>query len=272
VGKRARSETGIGRGTTSLSQAAVALAAERLGTLEGRTILVLGAGDMGEGMAQALASVPGVGVLVVNRTWTKAAALAKRFGGRPVELGGLPAALEQADVLLTSTGAPGLLLEAADLEPVLPAREGRPLLIVDVAVPRDVDPGVAGLPGVTLLNMDDLKTFAEAGMAERRKELPAVNAIVADEVERFVETTVQREMAPLVTALRQRAEGVRAAELERYKVRLKGLDERQREAVEALTKGILAKLLHEPTVQLKEAAGSARGEQLADAVRLLFDL
>ena len=272
VGKRARSETGIARGTTSLSQAAVALAAERLGTLEGRTILVLGAGDMGEGMAQALASVPGVGVLVVNRTWTTAAALAKRFGGRPVELGGLPAALEQADVLLTSTGAPGLLLEAADLEPVLPARQGRPLLIVDVAVPRDVDPGVGGLPGVTLLNMDDLKTFAEAGMAERRKELPAVNAIVADEVERFVETTVQREMAPLVTALRQRAETVRAAELERYRVRLKSLDERQREAVEALTKGMLAKILHEPTVQLKEAAGSARGEQLAEAVRLLFDL
>ncbi len=272
VGKRARSETGISRGTTSLSQAAVAMAGQRLGTLRGRTILVLGAGDMGEGMAQALAAVPGVRVLVVNRTWSKASALAKRFGGQPVELGGLPAALEQADVLLTSTGAPGILLEAADLEPVLPAREGRPLLVVDVAVPRDVDPGVGSLPGVTLLNMDDLKAFAEAGVAERRKEIAAVNAIITEEVERFAETTVQREMAPLVRALRERAEELRIGELERYRVRLNGLDDRQRDAVEALTKGILAKLLHEPTVQLKEAAGSVQGEQLAEAVRYLFDL
>jgi glutamyl-tRNA reductase len=272
VGKRARSETAISRGTTSLSQAAVAMAAERLVTLDGRTILLLGAGDMGEGMAQALAAVPGVSVLVVNRTWGKAAALAKRFGGQPVELGGLPVALQQADVLLSSTGAPGVLLEAADLEPVLPAREGRPLLVVDVAVPRDVDPGVGRLPGVTLLNMDDLKAFAEAGVAERRKEIAAVDRIIADEVDRFVESTVQREVAPLVAALRDRAEGLRRAELERYRARLKDLDPRQREAVEGLTRGILAKLLHEPTVQLKEAAGSADGDRLAEAIRVLFDL
>jgi glutamyl-tRNA reductase len=272
VGKRARSETAIARGTTSLSQAAVAMAGERLGSLGGRTILLLGAGDMGEGMAQALAAVPGVEVQVVNRTWTKSAALAKRFGGRAVTFGGLPAALEQADVLLTSTGAPGILLEAADLEPVLPSRGGRPLLVVDIAVPRDVEPAVGRLPGVTLLNMDDLKAFAESGVAERRKEIPAVNRIIAEEVDRFVETTVQREMAPLVAALRDQAEALRTAELERFRVRLQGLDDRQRAAVEALTRGILAKLLHEPTVQLKEAAGSARGEQLAEAVRFLFDL
>jgi glutamyl-tRNA reductase len=248
------------------------MAGERLGSLAGRTILLLGAGDMGEGMAQALGAVPGVEVLVVNRTWTKSAALAKRFGGQAVTFGGLPAALEQADVLLTSTGAPGILLEAADLEPVLTSRGGRPLLVVDIAVPRDVEPAVGRLPGVTLLNMDDLKAFAESGVAERRKEIPAVNRIIAEEVDRFVETTVQREMAPLVAALRDQAEALRTAEFERYRVRLQGLDDRQRAAVEALTRGILAKLLHEPTVQLKEAAGSARGEQLAEAVRFLFDL
>ena len=273
VGKRARSETAIARGTTSLSQAAVAMAADRLGTLEGSTILVLGAGEMGEGMAQALAGVPGVGeVLVANRTWTKAAALAKRFGGRPLDLGGLPAALEQADLLLTSTGAPAVLLEAADLEPVLPARHGRPLLIVDIAVPRDVDPGVGHLDGVTLLNMDDLKAFVDAGMAERRKEIGAVNQIITDELGRFVEVSAQREVAPLVASMRDRAEELRQAELRRFRVRLAGLDDRQREAVEALTRGVLAKLLHEPTVQLKEAAGTARGEQLAEATRILFDL
>jgi glutamyl-tRNA reductase len=272
VGKRARSETAIARGTTSLSQAAVAMAAERLGTLRDRTILLLGAGDMGEGMAEALAAVPGVSVLVVNRTWGKAAALAKRFGGQPVELGSLPLALQQADVLLTSTGAPGVLLEAADLETVLPARERRPLLVVDVAVPRDVEPGVGRLPGVTLLNMDDLKAFAEAGVAGRRKEIGAVERIIADEVDRFVETTVQREMAPVVAALRDRAEAQRTAELQRYRVKLKGLDSDQRETVEALTRGMLAKILHEPTVQLKAAAGSAQGERLAEAIRVLFDL
>jgi len=272
VGKRARSETAIARGTTSLSRAAVAMAAERLGALDGRTVLLLGAGEMGEGMAQALAAVQGVKVLVANRTWANAAALAKRFGGQPVELANLPMALHQADVLLTSTGAPGVLLDADDLEPGLAARAGRALLVVDVAVPRDVDPGVGRLAGVTLLNMDDLKAFAEAGVAERRKEIAAVDRIIVDEVERFAETSVQREMAPLVATLRDHAEALRNAELERYRVRLKGLDSRQREAVEALTRGILAKILHEPTVRLKDAAGSVRGERLAEAVRVLFDL
>ncbi|HEX9548347.1 MAG TPA: glutamyl-tRNA reductase [Acidimicrobiales bacterium] len=273
AGKRARSETAIAKGTTSLSQAAVAMASQRLGSLEGRTILVVGAGEMGEGMARALSAVPGVAqVLVSNRTWTRAAALAKRCGGRPVELGALPAALEAADLLLTSTGAPGILLEASDLEAVLPARHDRPLLVVDIAVPRDVDPAVGRLPSVTLLNMDDLKAFVDAGMAERRKEIPAVNRIVAEEVGRFAELTAEREMAPVVASLRDWAEELRTAELEKYRVRLAGLDERQRAAVEGLTRGLLAKLLHQPTVNLKDAAGSPRAEQLAEAVRILFNL
>jgi glutamyl-tRNA reductase len=273
VGKRARSETAISRGTTSLSQAAVSMAGERLGGLEGRTILVVGAGEMGEGMAQALAAVPGIGeILVSNRTWTKAAALAKRFGGQPLELGGLAAALERADLLLTSTGAPGVLVEADDLLAVLPARHGRPLLVVDIAVPRDVDPAVGDLPGVTLLNMDDLKAFVDAGMAERRKEIGAVNQIVAEEVGRVLELTAQREAAPLVAALRDRAEELRQAEFDRYRSRLSSLDERDRATVEAVTRGVLAKLLHQPTVQLKGAAGTTRGDQLAEAVRILFDL
>ena len=273
VGRRARSETAITRGITSLSQAAVAMAAERLGSLDGRTVLLVGAGEMGEGMAQALAAVPGIGqILVANRTWAKAAELAKRFGGRPVELGGLAGALEQTEVLLTSTGAPGILIEAADLEPVLPARQGRPLLVVDIAVPRDVDAAVGALPGVTLLNMNDLKAFVDAGMAERRKEIPAVQEIIAEEVARFVELSAEREMAPLVATLRDHAEVLRLAELERYQLRLGGLDDRQRAAVEGLTRGLLAKLLHRPTVQLKGAAGTLQGEQLAEAIRVLFDL
>ncbi len=273
VGKRARNETAITRGITSLSQAAVAMAGDRLGSLEGRTVLLVGAGEMGEGMVQALAAVPGIGrSLVANRTWAKAARLAERIGGTPVELVGLTSALEEADVVLTSTGAPGTLIEAGDLEPVLPARRGRPLLVVDIAVPRDVDPGVGELPGVTLLNMDDLKAFVDAAMAERRKEIPAVSRIIAEEVERFSELTAEREMAPLVSALRERSELVRAAEVERYRARLASLSDAQRAEVEALTRSLLAKVLHEPTVQLKEVAGSVQGEALAEAVRVLFNL
>ena len=273
AGKRARSETGIARGTASVSHAAVEMAGQRLGSLEGRQILVLGAGDMGEGMAVALATSPGVGeVLVANRTWERAVDLAARVGGRAVELGGLSAALQEADVLLTSTGAPTALLDEADLRPVMAARRGRPLLVVDVAVPRDIDPAVGRLEGVTLLDLDDLRAFAEAGVSGRRREVARVQAIVDEEVARYTAVATAREAAPLVAALRQRAEEVRTAELDRYRARLDKLDDRQREAVEAITRGMLAKLLHGPTVRLKEAAGSPRGDRLAEALRALFDL
>ena len=273
VGKRARTETAITRGITSLSQAAVAMASSRLGSLEGRTVLLVGAGEMGEGMVQALAAVPGIGrTLVANRTWARASQLAKRLGGTPVDLAGLGGALEEADVVLTSTGAPSVLVEAADFEAVLPARQGRPLLVVDIAVPRDVDAGVGQLRGVTLLNMDDLKAFVDAAMAERRKEIPVVNRIVAEEVDRFSDLTAEREMAPLVAALRDHAEAVRLSELERYQARLSGLTDRQRASVEALTRSMLAKVLHQPTSALKDVAGSVQGEQLAEAARILFNL
>ena len=273
VGKRVRSETAIGRGTTSVSQAAVAMASQRLGGLAGRRILVLGAGDMGEGMAVALAATPGLAdVAVANRSWAGAVALANKVGGRPVELGALGIALEEADLLLTSTASPTVLLHADDLEPVLAARPERPLLVVDIAVPRDVDPGVGLLPGVTLLDMDDLRAFAAEGLAGRRREIDNVQTIVDEEVERYAAASTARELAPLVVALRSRGEEVRAAELERFAPRLEGLDSKQREAVEALTKALLAKLLHEPTVRLKEAAGSPGGDRLAESLRALFDL
>jgi len=272
VGKRARAETAIARGTTSVSQAAVEMAARQLGSLEGRSILVLGAGDMGEGIAVALSSSASSSrVLVANRTWTKAVAVANRVGGEAIDFGSLAAALEDVDVVLTTTGSPSVLIEASDVSGVMDSRE-RDLLIVDIAVPRDVDPSVRNLPGVTLLDMDDLRAFAEAGIAGRRGEIAKVEAIIAEEVQRFLDASVAREAAPLVAALRERAEQVRQAELTRLAARLDGLDDRQRQAVEALTRGILNKLLHEPTVRLKDAAGSPRGESLAAALRALFDL
>ena len=273
LGKRVRSETAIARGTTSVSQAAVALAADRFGgSLTGRRIVVLGAGDMGEGMAVALASAGVADVSVANRTRAKAQTLADRIGGRVVAFEGLAAALVETDVLLTSTGASEPVLTAEDLGPVLDERGGRPLLIVDIAIPRDVSPAARAIPGVTVLDLEDLRAFARAGMEDRRREVARVQRIIDEEVESYLGDALAREAAPTISDLHARAEAIRVAELERFRGRLGGLDARQREAVEALTHGILAKLLHEPTVRLKDAAGTPRGERLADALRSLFDL
>jgi glutamyl-tRNA reductase len=272
AGKRARTETGIGRNIASVSQAAVAMASERLDGVAGRTVLVLGAGEMGEGMAVALAGAGVAEVLVANRTPSKAADLAARVSGRAVPVSELPAHLAGVDLLLTSTGARSLMLEHAELAPVMAGRADRPLLIVDIAVPRDVDPTIADIHGVTLLDMDDLRAFAALGVAERRREVAKVETVLNDELERYLGATSAREVAPTIVALRQQAEQVRAAEVERFRSRLDDLDPRQAEAVEALTRGLVAKLLHRPTVVLKDSAGSPRGDRLVATLRELFEI
>ncbi len=272
VGKRSRTETAIGRNAVSISSAAVAVAAERLGTLVGRTVLVLGAGDVGEGMAVALAGA-GVGdVVVANRTPERAVALAKRVGGRSIGLEAVPAALEVADVLLASTAATDVLLARDEMEAVMRLRDGRALLVVDVAVPRDIDPGVGEIFGVTLLDIDDLRGFAEQSLAQRRQEVVNVRRVITDELERYRLERSAREVAPLITALRARGEDVRLGELNRFRSRLGALDPETRETIEALSKGIVNKLLHDPTVVVKDSAGTARGELYADALAALFEL
>jgi glutamyl-tRNA reductase len=272
TGKRARTETSIGRHTTSVSQAAVAMAAHRLGSLAGRRVLVLGAGDMGEGVAAAVAAAGAGAVLVANRTWENAVAAAARAGGQAIRLETVGDALVDVDLLVTSTGASSIMVDHGALSAVMDRRDDRPLLVVDIAVPRDVDPAVADIDGVTLLDMDDLRAHADAGLAKRRREIGRVQAIIEDEVERHGAASTARAAAPLVGALRDRAERMRQAELERFAGRLAGLDPRERAAVEALTQGVVAKLLHDPTVRLKEAIGTPRGERLAEAITDLFDL
>jgi glutamyl-tRNA reductase len=151
-------------------------------------------------------------------------------------------------------------------------RFGRDMLIVDIAVPRDVDPAAAAIPGVTLCDMDDLKAFAERSLDRRRREVARVRRIIAAELERFRSEATAREVAPLVAALRARGEEVRLGELERFRAKLESLDPKAAEAVEALTRGIVAKLLHDPTVRMKDAAGSGRAEVYADALTALFGL
>ena len=272
AGKRARTATGISRGIASLSHAAVALATERLGSLAGRRVLVLGAGEMAAGMLKSLAAADPADLSVASRTWERAAVAAESCSGRAVALHALEDALTAADVLFASTGATRIILEHSNVDAVMARRRGTELLIIDIAVPRDVDPAAGDLPGVTLLNMDDLGAFVEQGRSERLREAAAVTAIVAEEVERYRTAASAREAAPLIAALRARADSLASAELSRHESRLRDLSPAQRAAVESLLHGTVNKLLHEPTVKLKDASGHARGDRLAEALRDLFDL
>jgi glutamyl-tRNA reductase len=274
AGKRARSETKIASGITSLAHAAVALAGQHFPEgLADRRVLVVGAGEMASGMGRALLRSRGeLTVEVTSRTLAHAAELAGSIGGRAVPLARLHEALAQADVVLSSTTAPGLVIESEALATARASRDASPLVVIDTAVPRDVDPAVGEIPGVTLLDLDDVRFFAEQKMAGRRAEVTAVEQLLADELERYRSATAARAVAPVVAALHAEAEVLRAREFERYARRLSGLDPETREAVEQLTRGIVAKILHTPSVRVKQAAGSARGERLAEALRALFDL
>jgi glutamyl-tRNA reductase len=271
TGKRARTDTGISRSTTSVSHAAVEMATERLGTLHGKRVLVVGAGEMGEGVAAALVAAGASDITVTNRTESRAEHLAERVKGRVVPFIALGHAIAKADVLLTCTGSGSVLI---DNETVQNARAGvdSALLIVDIAVPRDVDGAVANLSGVTLLDLDDLREWAAKGIEKRAGEAALVRVIVGEEVERFTIDVTARQAAPLVAQLHEHAEAIRQAELERFSSRLAGLEPAQRAAVEAITKGIIAKLLHAPSVRLKEDVGTPSGERNAAAVHDLFDL
>jgi glutamyl-tRNA reductase len=271
TGKRARTETAIGRGTVSVSHAAVEMATERLGSLAGKRVLVVGAGEMGEGVAVALVGAGASEIVVTNRTVERAEQLAARVGGVVVPFNELPAALAGADVLLTCTGAGGTVI---DQETVALARPGvdAPLLIVDIAVPRDVAEDVTDLPGVTLLNLDDLRDWAAVGQRARAAEASLVSAIVDEEVERFGFEATARQAAPLVAQLHDLAETIRRAELQHFAGKLSSLDNAQTAAVDAVTKRVVAKLLHQVSVRLKDDAGTPQGERNAAAIRDLFDL
>ncbi len=271
TGKRARTETAISRSTASVSSAAVEMVTEHLQSLSGRRVLVVGAGEMGEGVAVALVAAGASEITVTNRTESRAQQLADRVGGRVVPFGKLPTAISNADVLLSCTGSGTVLI---DRETVAFSRieVDTPLLIVDIAVPRDVDSSVEELPNVTLLNLDHLRDWAAKGIEKRAGEAESVRVIIGEEVERFTIDVAGRQAAPLVAQLHEHGETLRQAELERFAARLASLDDKQRAAVEAVTKGLLAKLLHMPSVRLKDDVGTPRGERNAAAVRDLFDL
>ena len=271
TGKRARTETAISRGTASVSHAAVEMATEHLGTLHGRSVLVVGAGEMGEGVAVALSAAGANDVTVANRTEERAHLLAQRFTGQVVPFDNLTDQLARTDVLVTCTGA-GAIVITAEMVATARVNSVSPLLIVDIAVPRDVASDVSDLPGVTLFDLENLRDWAARGIELRAGVADSVRVIVGEEVERFTVDVTARQAAPLVAQLHEHAEAIRVGELQRFSARLASLDHAQRAAVESLSKGIIAKLLHAPSVHLKQDVGTPSGERNAATVRDLFDL
>ena len=280
TGKRVRSETAIARGITSLSHGAVALAADRRPEgLAGARVLVVGAGEMGEGVARALAGGGVDHLVVANRTAERAeavvAALPPGTAGSAVssDLDGLDGLLAAADVVLTTVGTSHPIIDRAMLGSALAARRGGgDLVVVDLGMPRNVQPEASTLPGLELLDMEDLRSAVAEAIGGRQDEVAAATGIVSDEVERYRAASRARDAAPVVSALRSRVEDARVAELERLRSKRSDLDEAQWAQVDAVTRSLVAKLLHQPTVALKEAAGTPRGERLVEALRALFDL
>ena len=267
AGKKARTETAIGESPASVSSAAAALAEQVFGELAGRTVLVVGAGEAGELAVKSLVARGATIAFVANRTAERAQELTSRFGGRPLALEDVGGSLQHVDVVLSSTAASGWTLSREDVERVLHARTGRPLFLIDLAVPRDLDPAIHELDSCYLYDIDDLEAVVTETLAGRRREAERAEGIVAGEADRFREWQASLDVVPAIASLRARAEEIRAAELERAK-----LSGAERRAAESVTAAVLNKLLHLPTIRMKQAAAAADGVIYADAVRHLFGL
>ena len=270
VGKRARTETGIDRAGRSLVGVGLGRAGQELGGLGGRRALVVGAGSM-SALAATLLANENLGELVIaNRTYPRAQRLAAGVGGRAIKMEQVPAALADADVVISCTGATELVLDAPMLATAAAARAGRPQFLLDLALPRDIDPAAAALPGVTLLDLEALADADPEGGVP--VEVEAVRRIVAAEVAAFAAGQRANQIAPTVVALRTMADDVVSAEMLRLEAKLPGLDQKQRDEISKAVKRVVDKLMHGPTVRVKELASGPDGEAYATALRELFDL
>jgi glutamyl-tRNA reductase len=280
TGKRVRSETAIARGITSFSHGAVALAAgRRPGGLGEARVLVVGAGEMGEGVAQALDGHGVTSLVMANRTSDRTEGVVANVPGTVADrvsaasLDDLGELLGLADVVFTSVATTHPVIDRAMLEPVVKGRApDQPLLVIDLGVPRNVEPSAGDLDGLVLLDMDALRSAIAGALSGRQDEVTAATRIVTDEVERYRVASRARDAAPIISALRTRVEEARTAEFGRQRAKRSELSDAQWEQVDAVTRAMMAKLLHQPTIVLKDAAGTPRGERLVEALRTLFDL
>jgi glutamyl-tRNA reductase len=275
VGKRVRTETAIGRNPASVSSAAVELAKTAFPSrsLRDKTVAIVGAGKMGKLAARALADAGAHDVSVLNRSAERAEALADLIGGRALGLEELERTISQVDILICSTTAPTMVIERSLVEGALRARDSNdPLIIVDISVPRDVEPSVAELPGVTLWDIDDLHAVVRSTVGGRSAEVVKAEAVIDTESARFLDWQRAVSIGPAVSSLLERANAIRESELARASARLNELTPEQHAAVDQVTRRIVAKLLHSPVNRSKELADSKQGEQYLDALRVLFDL
>jgi glutamyl-tRNA reductase len=272
TGKRARTETGVGANAASISSVAVQFASCVFGGLNGCEVLVIGAGEMSELAVRALMERGARGLLVANRTYQRALQLAQQWNGEAMPFERLGEGLARADIVITATDAPHPILHRPEVETAVQCRQHRPLCIIDIAVPRDVEAEVATLPDVHLYNIDDLQSTVEDNLEERRAEVPRVEAIVEEELESFMAWMASLEVVPTIGQLRRRAEDIRLAEVERALNRLGDVSEREREVILSLSRRLVNKLLHQPINCLKQEAADSNGAVYTQVARHLFGL
>lgn len=272
VAKRVRTETRIASSAVSVSFAAVELARKIFGNLTDKTVLLIGAGEMCELAARHFLTNGAKGVMVTNRTFERAQRLAEEFGGEAIPFDELFLHLHKADIVLTSTGAPHAIITPPDLEEVIKRRRMRPMFLIDIAVPRDIDPAVNEMDAVYLYDMDDLQQVVAANLEGRKQEADKAEAIIAEEIIQFYKWVATLEVTPTIVALRNRFEELRKAELERTLAGWKDAPPDAEKRLEALTSAFMNKLLHQPTTVLKKAGQGNRTDLYLDALRALFDL
>jgi glutamyl-tRNA reductase len=272
VGKRARTETEIGRGAFSVGSVAVGLARSIFDELKGRVVLIVGAGKMGELTATHLTASGASTVLVANRTHAKAVDLAARFCGRAVSFEDLQSSMQSADIVITSTGATEPIISRQVVSSVMHARRGRPLFFIDIAVPRDVEPGVGALDGVFVYNIDDLHAAVEEHASGRQAEVTRVEDIVASEVAEFMVRFRTLDAVPVITALRDKFEGIRLQELRRLNERLAHLSPEDLNLIDITTRSIVNRICHTPMIQIKDYAVREDSSERLDAICDLFGI
>ncbi len=272
AGGRVREETSIGEKGVSIPSVAVELARRTLGDLSERRVLVVGAGETAELVARALVARGVATVFVANRHYDRAIGLAQNFGGEAVRFEELPEQLEAADIVVSATNSPHHIVERDELEQVMSAREGRPLLLVDIAVPRDIEPACREIAGVSLHDIDDVQQIVERNASGREAEAQRAEPILAAEQDRFERWLASLEVVPTIASLRERGDEVVRRVLAENDGRWESLGEADRERLETMAKAIVSRLLHEPTLRMKRSAGSDEAYAYVSALRELFGL
>lgn len=272
VAKRVRSETEIGHSAVSVSYAAVELAREIFGSLVGKCVMLIGAGKMSELAARHLRRVGVTKIYVTNRTRERAEQMARIFNGTLIDYSAFQAALPEADIVIASSGAPHYILRKDDMRRVIEVRRNRPVFLIDIAVPRNLDPAINELDHVFLYDIDDLQAVVQQNLQSRQAEAQQAEAIINEEVDRLMERLQAREVAPTIISLQEQLEQIRRGEIERVRAKLGLLTPQQEEAIEALTRGIINKVAHGPISELRRHAGRPHGVHLVEIIRRVFRL